>query len=45
VLRLAYQIINVQDAGKAFGLGSPGSNAPGNSSNASVFTTQLAIHF
>jgi hypothetical protein len=38
VLRSAYQIINVQDVGAGFG-------APTGTSNASVFTTQVAVHF
>jgi hypothetical protein len=45
VLRLAYQIINVQDAGGGFGLGSAGGgNTPGGAST-SVFSTQFAVHF
>jgi hypothetical protein len=45
VLRLAYQIINFQDVGGGFGgSGVPGSLLNGNS-NASVFTTQVAVHF
>jgi hypothetical protein len=46
VLRLAYQIINVQDAGNGFGLATGlGGPLPGGTSNASVFTTQVAVHF
>ncbi len=43
VLKMAYQIINVQDAGNGFGL-APGGNSPGSAST-SVFTTQFAVHF
>jgi len=42
VLKLAYQIINVQDAGNGFGI-APG--IPGGTVNGSVFTTQVAVHF
>jgi len=46
VLKLAYQIINIQDAGNGFGLASGiGGPFPGGTSNASVFTTQVAVHF
>jgi hypothetical protein len=41
VLKLAYQIINVNDVGGGFG----GVGAGGATSNASVFTTQVAVHF
>lgn len=42
VLRLAYQIINVQDVGGGF---FPGTGAATFTSNANVLTTQFAIHF
>jgi hypothetical protein len=42
VLRMAYQIINVQDPGNGFGAGAGGS---GGAASTSVFTTQLAVHF
>jgi len=42
VLKLAYQIVNVQDAGGGFGI-APG--IPGGTVNGSVFTTQVAVHF
>lgn len=46
VLRLAYQIINVQDAGTGFGLSSSsGANSPGGASSTSVITTQFSVHF
>ena len=46
VLRLAYQIINVQDAGNGFGLAPAfGGNSPGGTANTSVVTTQFAVHF
>jgi hypothetical protein len=46
VLRLAYQIVNVQDAGNGFGLAPGfGGNIPGGTVNGSVFTTQVAVHF
>ncbi len=43
VLRLAYQIINVQDANGGFGLSSA-ANTPGATSS-SVISTEFAIHF
>lgn len=46
VLKLAYQIINVQDAGNGFGLAPAfGGNSPGGGASTSVFTTQFAVHF
>jgi hypothetical protein len=43
VLKLAYQIINYQNVGTGF---APNSVfAPAGTSNASVFTTQVAVHF
>ena len=46
ILRLAYQIVNVQDAGNGFGLAPGfGGNTPGGTLNGSVFTTQVAVHF
>ena len=46
VLRLAYQVINVQDAGNGFGLAPAyGGSYPGGASTSTVFSTQLAIHF
>jgi len=40
VLKMAYQIINFQDVGGGFT-----AFTPGGTSNASVFTTQVAVHF
>jgi hypothetical protein len=45
ILRLAYQIINVQDASNSFAAPWFGGTSPGSASNTSVFTTQLAVHF
>jgi hypothetical protein len=47
VLSLAYQIINYQNVGDGFGSVVPGLDefSGGHSSNASVFTTQVAVHF
>jgi hypothetical protein len=47
VLKLAYQIENMQDAGNGFGIatGIPGGSIPGGTVNGSVFTTQVAVHF
>lgn len=48
VLKMAYQIIGVRDVGGGFGgLQNPdtGIGIPGGVSNASVFTTQVAVHF
>jgi hypothetical protein len=46
VLRLAYQIINIQDASNGFGLSSSGGTSSGGSStSSSVFTTQFSVHF
>jgi hypothetical protein len=48
VLNVAYQIISSNDAGGGFGSVVPGAAAgssAGASSNASVFTTQVAVHF
>jgi len=42
VLKLAYQIVNVQDAGNGFGIAQ---SIPGGTVNGSVFTTQVAVHF
>ena len=42
ILRLAYQIVNIQDAGNGFG---SSGNSSGSASNTHVFTTQLGIHF
>jgi len=46
-LKLAYQMINFQNIGGGFGAGTgiAGVGDGGNSFNASVFTTQLAVHF
>jgi hypothetical protein len=44
ILRLAYQIINVQDASNGFSAPWFGGSSPG-AANTSVFTTQLAVHF
>jgi len=43
VLKMAYQIISLRDNGGGFGGVLGGS--PGDTSNASVFTTQIAVHF
>ena len=49
VLRVAYQILNQQDVGGGFGsftgVGGVNGNNTGHDANASVFTTQLAVHF
>ncbi|HEV2471444.1 MAG TPA: hypothetical protein VGS41_02185, partial [Chthonomonadales bacterium] len=48
VLKLAYQMIGLRDVGSGFSfLPNPdgGGAIPGGVSNASVFTTQLAVHF
>jgi hypothetical protein len=48
VLNLAYQIISANDAGGGFGTVVPDATAPsgaGGSSNASVFSTQVAVKF
>jgi hypothetical protein len=46
VLNMAYQIISSNDAGGGFGTVAPGQfGAAGQSSNASVFTTQVAVKF
>ncbi len=49
-LKFGYQIINFQNVGNGFGAGTGypagfGVGGGGNSSNASVFTTQVAVHF
>jgi len=41
-LKLGYQILNLQDVGGGFGIGNV---IPGGNVNASVFTTQVAVHF
>ena len=43
VLKFAYQILNQQNVGGAFNTVQAGTT--GNDANASVFTTQLAVHF
>jgi hypothetical protein len=46
VLNLAYQIISANNAGGGFGSAVPGVfGSAGQNSNASVFTTQVAVHF
>ena len=47
VLKVGYQIINFQNVGSGFGGGTgiAGIATGGNASNATVFTTQLAVHF
>jgi len=45
VLKLGYQIINVQDNGGGFGNVTATGIGTGHDSNASVLTTQLAVHF
>jgi hypothetical protein len=46
VLKIAYQILNQQDVGGGFGdVTAIGGGNVGANANASVFTTQLAVHF
>jgi len=46
VLNLAYQIISSNDSGGGFGSVVPGvGGTAGANSNASVFSTQVAVHF
>ena len=46
VLKVAYQIINQQDNGGGFGdVTAVGNGNTGHDSNATVFTTQVAVHF
>lgn len=45
VLKVAYQILNQQDNGTGFGNVTADGGAIGHDANATVFTTQLAVHF
>lgn len=45
VLKLAYQIIGVRDVGGGFGYSNFPGSGDGGVTNASVFTTQVAVHF